>query len=293
MVGTINGNKSYLSYGEMQSLLADMMDRINNRPIGLKSLTKHDLVPLTPNCLLLGRTSTVVSTPADIDYGKEDYPKRLKYCEELLQFWRREFDAQVFYNLLPYQRFKDTKRHRNLQVGDVCLLEYSGKIGEHVRYCRIDEVHPDEDGVVRNVTVSLRSRDAREKLMIYRSRKPLKMLVGVKRLVLICPNEEIDSCERDDSNETPGDDERRPGCRRLNDGEALYVDKLVCSEMDSEDSTLRRPGSRRSNDGVARSLSRSRSDNTSSDTPLRTPGCTRKKVEVSVNQDAECILDLH
>ena len=293
VVGTINGNKSYLSYGEMQSLLADMMDRINNRPIGLKSLTKHDLVPLTPNCLLLGRTSTVVSTPADIDYSKEDYPKRLKYCEELLQFWRREFDAQVFYNLLPYQRFKDTKRHRNLQVGDVCLLAYSGKIGEHVRYCRVDEVHPDEDGVVRNVTVSLRSRDAREKLMIYRSRKPLKMLVGVKRLVLICPNEEIDSCERDDSNETPGDDERRPGCRRLNDGEALYVDKLVCSEMDSEDSTLRRPGSRRSNDGVARSLSRSRSDNTSSDTPLRTPGCTRKKVEVSVNQDAECILDLH
>ena len=296
VVGTINGNKSYLSYGEMQSLLSDMMDRINNRPIGLKSLTRHDLVPLTPNCLLLGRTSSVVSTPTDIDYSKEEYPKRLKYCEELLRFWRREFDAQVFYNLLPYQRFKDTKRHRNLQVGDVCLLAYSGKIGESVRYCRVDDVHPDEDGVVRNVTVSLRSRDAREKLMIYRSRKPLKMIVGVKRLVLICPNEEIDSIETNGGNdftETPGDDERRPGSGSLNDCAALDVDKLVCSEIDCEDSTLRRPGSRRSNDGVARSLSRSRSDNTSSETTLRTPGSPRKKVEVRVYLDTECIVDLH
>ena len=46
-------------------------------------------------------------------------------------------------------------------------MGYSGKIGEHMRYCRVDAVHPDEDGVVRNVIVSLRSRDAREKLMLY------------------------------------------------------------------------------------------------------------------------------
>ena len=46
--------------------------------------------------------------------------------------------------------------------------------------------------------MSLRSRDAREKLLLYRSKKPMQMLVGVKRLVLICPNEELknnlDSC---------------------------------------------------------------------------------------------------
>ena len=47
VVGTINGNKSSVNYGEMQALSVDMMDRMNNRPIGLKSLTEHDLVPLT------------------------------------------------------------------------------------------------------------------------------------------------------------------------------------------------------------------------------------------------------
>ena len=46
------------------------------------------------------------------------------------------------------------------------------------------------------------------------------MVVDVKRLVLICPNEEIDCSEtdeRDDLTGTPGDDERRPGSRSLND----------------------------------------------------------------------------
>ena len=191
VVGTINGNKSLVSYCEMQALLADMMDRMNNRPIGLKTLTEQDLVPLTPNCLLLGRTSTRVAALDDADYSVEDYPRRLRYCQELLQFWRREFEKQVFYNLLPYQRYKDTKRFRNLQVGDVCLLSYPGKIQEKSRYCRVDAVHPDEDDVVRNVTISLRSRCAREKLLLYKSRQPMKMVVGVQRLVLVCPSEEV------------------------------------------------------------------------------------------------------
>ena len=52
-------------------------------------------------------------------------------------------------------------------------------------------MHSDNDGVVRNVTISLRSRSTREKLMLYKTRKPMKMVVGVQRLVLICPSEEI------------------------------------------------------------------------------------------------------
>ena len=30
--------------------------------------------------------------------------------------------------MIPYQRIKDAKRHKNLQAGDVCLLQYNGKI---------------------------------------------------------------------------------------------------------------------------------------------------------------------
>jgi len=189
------------------------------------------------------------------------------------------------------------KRHRNLQIGDVCLLAYSGKIGENVRYCRVDEVHPDEDGVVRNVTVSLRSRDAREKLMLYRSRKPWKMLVGVKRLLLICPNEEISNCETENGNnvsKTSVSEERRPGSRRENDGDKLSVDTAVCRNNTLEDSLLRRPGCGRAKDDVARSRLGSRSGNIfDADCYLTTPGSSRAKVTVTVVLDADCIIDLH
>jgi hypothetical protein len=191
VVGTINGNKSLLSYGEMQVLMADIMDKMNNRPIGLKSLTEEFLVPLTPNCLLLGRTSSRVPTLGEHDYKVENYTSRLRYNMELMQFWEREFERQVFFSLLPYQKWKDAKRHTNLRVGDVCLLMYPGKIQDKYRYCRVDDVHPDQDGVVRNVTVSLRCRNSREKLLLYQARKPMKMKVGIQRLSLICPQEEI------------------------------------------------------------------------------------------------------
>ena len=91
-----------------------------------------------------------------------------------MQFWEREYEKQVFYSLLPYQKWKDAKRHRNLNVGDLCLIMYPGKIQNKYRYCRVDEVHPDQDGVVRQVTVSLRCRNSREKLLLYKARKPTK-----------------------------------------------------------------------------------------------------------------------
>ena len=191
VVGTINGNKSFLSYGEMQVLLADIMDKMNNRPIGLKSLSEEYLVPLTPNCLLLGKTTTRIPTLGDCEYKEENYHGRLRYTMELLQYWVKEYEKQLFFSMLPYQKWKDAKRHINLKVGDVCLLMYPGKIQDKYRYCRVVEVHPDHNGVVRNVTVSLRCRNAREKVLLYRARKPVQMKVGIQRLCLICPQEEV------------------------------------------------------------------------------------------------------
>ena len=224
VVGTINGNKSLVSYGEMQALLADMMDRMNNRPIGLKTLTEQDLLPLTPHCLLLGRTSTRVAALDDADYLVEDYPKRLRYCQKLMLFWKREFEKQVFFNLLPYQKYKDTKRFANLQVGDVCLLSYLGKIQEKSRYCRVDAVHPDEDDVVRNVTISLRSRSAREKLLLYKARTPMKIVVGVKRVVLVSLSEEIQQ-------QLVGGSVDESGEKNLEDAEPVKEDEAVVESI--------------------------------------------------------------
>ena len=192
VTSTLNGNKSYLSYGDMQSLLATIMNKMNDRPIGLKSLTEDTIIPLTPNCLLLGRTSSAANS-MEVQDVEENFPRRLRYCKELFNVWWNEYEEQVFYSLLPYQKWKDVKRHINLQVGDICILKYSNKIEDKFRYCKVIETHPDQEGNVRNVTISLRKRDSREKLLPYKFKTPMKMKVGIQRLVLICPVEDIEN----------------------------------------------------------------------------------------------------
>ena len=56
---TIITAKPTINYAELTVLLARVANVINDRPIGVQSLTDEDLQPITPNMLLLGRTGGV------------------------------------------------------------------------------------------------------------------------------------------------------------------------------------------------------------------------------------------
>ena len=73
----------------------------------------------------------------------------------------------------------------------VCLIKYDNKVKSSYRLCRIAEIKPDKDDVVRSVTVHLRPKDNREPLLSYQPKKPYVMEIGVQRLAFICPNEEF------------------------------------------------------------------------------------------------------
>ena len=86
----------------------------------------------------------------------------------------------------------------NLGVGDVCLLKYDKKVGKgDYRLCKVDEVHPDEKGLVRTVTVLFRPPSSKEKSLPYKSKDLSKMKVGVNRLVLICPASDVYNDEKE------------------------------------------------------------------------------------------------
>ena len=55
---TLIGTKPTLSYAELCTTLARAASIINDRPIGVCSLTEEEIVPLTVNQLLLGRSTT-------------------------------------------------------------------------------------------------------------------------------------------------------------------------------------------------------------------------------------------
>ena len=180
---------SNLSYAELSTALSRAANIANDRPIGVRNLTEDDFSPITPNQLLLGRTSTVpVET---VDQGEENLHGRAEYQAELLKLWWQQYIKQVFSSLLPFQRFRDARRQDNLQVGDVCLLKYDSKVKANYRLCRISEVLPDVHNVVRTVRVKLPARDTRDKLLPYKSKAPVILETGVQRLCLICPKEDI------------------------------------------------------------------------------------------------------
>ena len=186
-----------LNFAELQVVLARAADIANNRPVGVKCLNESDVQALTPNMLLLGRTSTVGNEMINKEEEEDEegaaqvLPGRLAYMEELLDAWWAQWNRQVFPNLVPHQDYKKAKRHTNLEVGDICLLRYDGRIKDTYRMCRIAAVKEDEHGVVRTVEVQMRPRDSRDALLPYRSKQPILQQTGVQRLVLIVPAEQV------------------------------------------------------------------------------------------------------
>ena len=86
---------------------------------------------------------------------------------------------------MPYYKYKDSKRHQNLQVNDVCLIKYETKVTSAYRLCRVSKLMHSKEGIVRTVEVQLGNRQLSKK------NPPVKNLVtAVQRLVLLVPADE-------------------------------------------------------------------------------------------------------
>ena len=118
-------------------------------------------------------------------------------------------------------------------------------------------------------------------MLLYRSKKPLHRTVGVKRLVLVCPREEIGNCEStgtaalsEDSNRPSAD----PGSRRKNTVDRSFSRTPSSGrENTCEDKSLRTPGSGSKNVESINIKTQSRFENMNDAIKsLQTPGCRER-----------------
>ena len=185
---TIISGKPTLNFAELQSFLSQVANIVNDRPLFVKELREDEpIVPITVNQLLIGKTSTVRSNAEDLEVG--DFKACSAYADHLLDTWWSHWKQQGFASLLPYPELKHAKRHKNLQVGDVCLIYYDNKVKGTYRLCIVLEVIESRDNIVRTVKVGFRPRrhcgPGRYKPV------PLdNMTVAVQRLVLLVESEE-------------------------------------------------------------------------------------------------------
>ena len=195
-----------ISYSEYITLLAQITYTINCRPIGVSgSQDLHDEIqPVTCNQLLLGR-SDIDAKPPDYDLDVS-LPKRSAYVQNLLDKWWGLWIRQVWPHLIPCKKWRTVSR--NLEIGDVCLLYFPGSLTGKYKLVRIVDVHPDEKGLVRTVSIIYRKRNAREKLTELRKNSLVKEKVGVQRLIVIQPakdntEDEVDASSSKTDDKTP------------------------------------------------------------------------------------------
>ena len=181
-----------LSYGELVTVLAKISSVINSRPLGLRSTSAGSqqedfLMPITPNQLLLGRTE--IDSPP-IEYSENDgtFAARLAYVSEVYGTWWNNWIKQVLPTLMPIRRWK--KESRNLQSGDVVMMGYIGNLKDDYRLAKVEEVYPDDKGLVRSVLVAFRKRDHREKPQSFWKKPLTREIVAIQRLHLLVPSEE-------------------------------------------------------------------------------------------------------
>ena len=161
-----------LNYAEFECVLARAANVINDRPLGVRvhHKTEGELMPVTPNLLLMAKTATSYPDLDMHDDGPDRLIKNQKRVEEVVSAWWNIWYNQVFSSQLPYNKWK--KKHPNLEIGDVCLVKYEHKVGKaDYRICKVVEVEKDAKDLVRTVVVAIRPRDSREKSLPYKSKR--------------------------------------------------------------------------------------------------------------------------
>ena len=183
-----------LTYNETYTMMLEVANLCNERPIGLKPNEDSDPCYLSPNSLFLGRSSDRISGGpfmAAHDWIEDNKQLRSRFI--LVQtltnkFWDVWTDI-YFPSLLLRQKWH--VQYRNLRVGDVCFLRDRNTMRGEWRLARVTDVYPDKKGVVRNVRVKVCNTDSSPNYAC--SAQYLRR--HVSNLIVIIPVEEQDSAK--------------------------------------------------------------------------------------------------
>ena len=126
--------------------------------------------------------------PTQEELEEEDLPmKALTHMETVPRARHGAFLKQVWPLLVP--RHKWSTLHPGVKVGNVGSIVETSKYGKATwQACRVLALLPDRKGVVRLVTIKVRSRDGlRDGKAKYHARPLSEMNIGVQRLAVTLP----------------------------------------------------------------------------------------------------------
>ena len=170
--------ENILTFSELQLAFFEITNIINSRPLGIApGSDSDDPTPITPNDLMLGRSSNEVPQgPFNTNVTRT---KRFLYVQSIVDDWWQKWYNLVLPSLVPCYKWQ--QRHRNVKLGDVCLIRYRKSIRSTYRLGRVSDVKTGKDGLVRSVRLQYKLPS--EKVYRYVDR-------AIHGIVVIVPFEE-------------------------------------------------------------------------------------------------------
>ena len=164
-----------LTFSEIQTVLFEVASLVNSRPIGRHPTAIEVGAYLSPNDLLLGRsTRKTPAGPFNLTTNKYMRHRLLQKIGET--FWQR-WTEDFFPSLIVQQKWHT--RHRNLLIGDIVMIQDSGKIKGKWRLGKVVKADPSSrDGLVRQVEIMYKNPE---------SKSFIKVMRAVQRVVVISP----------------------------------------------------------------------------------------------------------
>ena len=183
-----------LTYNETNTMMLEIANICNERPIGLKPNLDTDPEYLSPNSLFLGRCSDRICSGPFLGEGvKLEDARQLKtrflLVQEITNNYWKIWMKLYFPSLLIRQKWHHTRR--NLQVDDVCLLKDTNAVRGEWRLARVNNVYPDGQGIVRNVEVAVSSNS--DGSSIYKPSRCTLLKRHVSNLIVLVPAGESDN----------------------------------------------------------------------------------------------------
>ena len=177
---------SILTFSELQTVLYEVANLLNERPIGRHPTSPDDGAYLCPNDLLLGRaTSRVPSGPFD---KKANNRQRFTFVQTIISTFWKKWTRDYFPSLLIRQKWHTS--HRNMMTGDIVLIQDSNLIRGQWKLGKVSNTYPGTDGKVRKVDVQYKNLNAYEPTAKYKGKGYVTVQRPVQRLILLLPIDE-------------------------------------------------------------------------------------------------------
>lgn len=175
---------SILTFSDLQTIFFEIANLMNERPIGIKPGMDLELgTYLCPNDLLLGRASKRV--PSGSWSTSNNTHKRLNFIQNVVDTFWRKWQRDYFPTLIIRQKWHTCRR--NVQPGDIVLIQDSNVVRGKWKMGQVVDVQIGRDNKVRDVSIR------------YKIQKPGKQYKGqcdtiikrsVHKLVVLLPIEE-------------------------------------------------------------------------------------------------------